>query len=454
MPTIRPKHLVFLILACTTGMMVDHTFAEDTLVEPVALAIVGEDTLTTTELKIQLALMNNRNVEGAPTPSLDPAMVLRRLTQNQLIIQEGYRMGLNEEFIVANQVLEVVRHECMAALLDSVAYSVPKETPDYFEARRLAVKNYIEDLQEKYEATVDSTLLATLDYGSDDQEMQAYLNESQDILAVVPTGKLSVAAFSRIVKFTEFHGLVGKPDAADKRDKVFHEWFAEALLNFQYLAQGMDKDPEMVMLSERWERNLVLEETLGILLQTDFTLSETEIEEYYRSHLEAVTPAPKVKMKSLKVADEAAALAIYDKLLRGTPANWLYSNDPSVVQGPPPFPEEFFRPNQLGLKPENLVVGYIPPPYQVPTGWVVAIISEIENPAPTPLASCRPQIENMMRSEMTEQLMVEILEKLEEVSPVVILPGAETTVLAVIDDFKAKSGAALVGPTQNPNGEG
>lgn len=454
MPTIRPRHLAFLILACTSGMFVDHTFAEDTRVEPVALAIVGEDSLTTTELKIELALMKNRNEAGAPTPNLDPAKVLRRMIQNQLIVQEGYRMGMNEEFVVSNQVLEVVRHECMAALLDSVALSVPRDTPDFYEVRRLAVKGYLEGLKETYQASVDSTLLATLDYGSDDPEMQAYLNESKDTLAVVPTGKLSVAAFSRIVRFSEFHGLIGKPNAAERRDDVLREWFAEALLNYQYQAQGMDKEPAMVQLAERWERNLVLEETLGVLLKTDFDLSEDKVEAYYQAHLDAVTPSPKVKMESLKVADEASAKEVYAKLLRGTPASWLYSNDPAVVQGPPPFPEEFFPPNQLGLKPENLVVGYIPPPYQVPTGWVVAIISEIEDPPPTPLASCRVQIENMMRSEQTENLMVDILDQLEAATPVTVLPGAESEVQIVIEDFMAKGGAVQMGPTADPNGEG
>jgi|GEM_PF-2658834 len=454
MPTLRPRHLALITLACISGMMVDHTLAEETRVEPVPLAIVGEDTLTTTDLKIELAIMKNRNVDNAPLPSLDPAMVLRRMTQNQLIIQEGYRMGLNEEFIVANQVLEVVRHECMAALLDSVAFSVPEETPDYREARRLAVKDYLEDLALKYNASVDSTLLKTLDYGSSDPEMQAYLKESDDILAVVPSGRLSVASFTRNVNFTEFHGLVGKPDAAEKRDDVMREWFAEALLNYQYQAQGMDKDPEVVLLAERWERNIMLEETLQILLQTDDIPSDEEIEAYYLAHLDAVTPAPRVKMKSLKVADEASANAIYDKLLRGTPATWLYSNDPTVVQGPPPFPEEFFPPNQLGLKPANLVVGYIPPPYQVPTGWVVAVISEIEEPEPTPLESCRTQILNMMGSEQTGNTMVEILARLEEVSPIVILPGAESAVAAVIEDFMTKTGAAQAESAKDPNGEG
>ncbi len=398
--------------------------------------------------------MKNRNEQNLTPRSLDPAQVLRRMIQNQLVIQEGYRLGLDKEFTVSNQVLEVVRHECMAALLDSVAFSVPQDTPDYHEARRLAVKNYLTELEEKYEATYDSTLLASLDFGLDDAEMQAYLRDSEDVLAVVPTGKLSVSAFSRIVRFTEFHGLIGKPEAGQRRDEIFHEWFAEALLNYQYQAQGMDRNPEVVLIAERMERTLVLEETLGILLEFDFAPSEEEVEDFYKAHLDAVTPTPRVKMKSIKAADEASALALFDKMLRGTPSSWLYSNDPTVVQGPPPFPEEFFQPSQLGLQPENLVVGYIPKPYQVPTGWVVAIISEIEEPVPAPLADCRNQILSMMKSDQTKQMMVRILERLEEATPVEVFADAEEAVALVIADFEAKGGAIDAEPAANPNGEG
>ena len=60
MRTIRPHHAFLLVLVCTAGLTVDHTLAENTRVEPIPLAVVGEDTLTTTHLKIELAIMKNR----------------------------------------------------------------------------------------------------------------------------------------------------------------------------------------------------------------------------------------------------------------------------------------------------------------------------------------------------------------------------------------------------------
>jgi hypothetical protein len=141
-------------------------------------------------------------------------------------------------------------------------------------------------------------------------------------------------------------------------------------------------------------------------------------------------------------------------MLDGTPVNWLYSNDPTVIQGPPPFPEEFIQPHKLGLKPEVLEIGYIPPPYQVPTGWVVAVIVEMEDPKPQPLESCRNTILAMMKADQTQDLMFDILDRLEQASPVEILDGAEEAVAAVIADFEEKGGAFQDEPTAIPSREG
>ena len=84
------------------------------------IAIVGEDTLTTTDVRIELGLMKQRRQDDGPTMRPEAAQVLRRLVQNRLVIQEGYRMGLQDEFVVANPVKEFVMTRAMAAYLDSL----------------------------------------------------------------------------------------------------------------------------------------------------------------------------------------------------------------------------------------------------------------------------------------------------------------------------------------------
>jgi hypothetical protein len=262
-----------------------------------------------------------------------------------------------------------------------------------------------------------------------------------------------VAGFSRVLRFKEFHGLVGKPNAAQKRDEVFRGWLSEAVLNHQVEVQGMLSQPRFATMASRLERDLVLQETLRVLLEADFAPTDAEVEAYYQEHLAEFTPAPRVKMGSLKVANAEAAAVLRTKILDGTPVTWLKSNDKSVVQGPSPFPEDYFAPHQLGLSQEEVKVGWVPEPYQVPSGWVVAVVTEVEEPLPTPLASCRNELLAGMKAEQTRNLMNDILAQLEAATPVTVLPGAEANVKAVVEDFFARQDAAATDP-QSPAQEG
>lgn len=400
--------------------------------QPRILAFVGTDTLTTTDLKIELNIMRRKGEDKATPVLPDPDQVLRRLIQNRLIVQEGYRMGLNEEFAVQNQVDEAVNARCMGALLDSVALAVPTDTPDLHTARRLAVKNYIDDLKVMHGVKVDTTLLRSLDYASSDSQVQDYLRDSEDILAEVPTGTLTVAGFSRIVRFTAFHGLEGKPDASERRDEIFHEWVAETVTIHEARRRDIRQRPTIQLYERRLERALMLEETLNILLQLDFDPTEQEIEAFYQEHLSDYMSEAKVKMESLKFSTEEDALQARDRLIKGAAMKWIKSNMDGVIQGPDPFPADFFAAGKLGLKPENAVVGHIPDPYGVPGGWVLARISEVRESAPIPLADCRDKLLRHMKSDATNSHMREIVTVLEEAVPVEIKPDAEAIVAEIL----------------------
>jgi hypothetical protein len=423
--------LILLLTAAGTAVSASPADA------PRPFAVVGGDTLTTTDVKIELGLMKHRRTSDGPTLSPEPQQVLRRIIQNRLVVQEGYRMGLQDEFVVANQVQEFVQSRAMGALLDSVAASVPTDVPDYEEARRAAVAAYMAGLRDRYHVSVDSTLLASLDYASDDPEVQRYLREDRTPLAVVPRGTLTVAGFSRVLRFKQYHGLVGKPDAAQRRDKVFEQWLAEAVLAHQLELQGTLDRPPYTVMAERLERDLVLEEALRVLLQFDFAPTEDEVQAFYRENIADFTPGRRVKMASLKVANAEQAETLRGKLLGGTPPEWLRRNDETVVDGPPPFPTDFIEPGKLGLGEADLEVGRVPEPYQVPSGWVVAVVTAVEDPEPTPLAKCRTEVLAGLKARQTQDLMIDIIGRLEDATPIEILPDAEAIVADVIDEFIA-----------------
>jgi hypothetical protein len=404
---------------------------------PVPLAIVGPDTVTTTELNLELGLMQARNADNVAAKFADPKAILERLTQNLLIIQEGYRMGLDQEFAVRNEGNEAVRHECMKALLDSVALSIPSNTAEVHDKRRAAVQRYLAGLARTYNVTVDSTLLASLDYASADPAVQKRLRESTEVLANLIGGrKLTVADFSRELRFQQYHGLVGKPDAAERRDLCLRSYVEEVLANAQMKAQKMDRQPGMVLLRHRMERNSIQEETLRVLLEFEFKPTDGEVSHYYRIHASELPMPSRMKVGSLKVKTKEAASNLRARLAAGTSLRWLAENDKSVVQGPSPFPEIWLRPEEMGLKPADLKLNAVPEPYEVPDGWVVAQISAVEGGQPQPLEQCRDQVLAMMKRDATRDHLVEILARLRAASPVVILPGAEAEVTRAIEEFQ------------------
>ncbi len=414
--------------------------AEDRVAVP--LAIVGPDTLTTDDLQIELALMNARNSENLETKLGEPAPILRRMTQNQLLIQEGYRMGLDQEFAVRNPAAEVVHSECMKALLDSVTATVPDSAPDAQEKRRQASQAYLRGLAKTWGVSVDSTLLATLDYGSKDPAVQKRLHDGQEVLVRLSEGrKLTVADFTRELRFTEFHGLAGRADAKEKRDSILYEYVSRYVTGRQAKAQKLDKTPQMVLLRQRFIRVGMLEEVLKVLTQLDFKPTDAEVSHYYREHVSEVTAPPRVKLNSLKVSNQELANELHDKALKGATVRWLAANDKRVASGPAPFPESWLQPEQVGLKPEDLKAGNVPEPYQVPDGWVLAQIVEVEPGQPLPLDKCRDRILAMMQRDATRQEMIDALARLEAQSPVVILPGAEATVAKAIADLEASAAA-------------
>ena len=453
-------------LAVAACALAAGTVLADNDVRP--LAIVDQDTLTTTDVRIELGLMKQRRTGDGPTMRPDAEQVLRRLIENRLVIQEGYRMGLQDEFVVANQVKEFVMTRAMGAHLDSVAATVPADTPDLHEARRLKVAAYMASLRDMYHVKADSALLASLDYGRDDDAYQQHLREDPSVLAVVPKGTLTVAGFSRILRFKEYHGLIGKPDADRRRDEVFRNWLAEAVLAHHLNQMGTLTRPPYTIMKTRLERDLVLQETLRVLLDFEFAPTEDEVESYYQDHLADYTPELQVKMETVKVASQPLAEALRQKVVDGTPLDWLRKNDPTVIPGPPPFPAEFFPPAKLNVDPASAEIGFVPAPYQVPSGWVVARIIDVQQPVPTPLAECRQEVLGGLKGQQTKELLVGMIAQLKSATPVEVMPDAEQLVAETIDEFiariqaeaeaeaaaEAEANAGSTGPVASPSQEG
>jgi len=320
-------------------------------------------------------------------------------------------------------------------LLDSVALSISADTPELIEARKAAIRSYIDGLLVSNVVSIDSTLLKSLDYGATDPETQKHLLNSNDVLVTFPASTMTVSRFTRVLRFKEFHGLVGKPDAAQRRDKAFSEWITEAVLSHQARKQRLHQIPRIAAAARDLERVLIRQETVKTLLEAPYEPQEDEIRQFYNENVADFTSPMRVKMKSKKLNTETAAEAFRQKLIDGASIEWLGENDPEVVSGNDPVPYEWFAPGKLGLKPEQMEIGHVPDPYGVPGGWVVAIVSEIEQPAPLPLDDCRKKIIPQLKSRHRQDVMADIIVRLEDASRIQILPKAEDVVRGVLEEM-------------------
>lgn len=408
------------------------------ITEVIPLVRVNEDTLTTEDLKVELAIMERALKDKGSVVPIQAEAVLRRLTQNMLIVQEGYRLDLQDDFQVRNEIRSTVNQRSMEAMLDSVALSIPKDQPDFMAKREAAVIAFADGLYSQYEVVVDSTLLQSLDYGSADPQVQKRLRESDEILATVPTGNLRVQSFSRVLAFEEFHGLVGKDDAAETRDRRFKEWLDEVLIRFEAEKRGFTSEKRMVDMAKWLERDLIREKTLAILLDVEFEPSQEEIETYYQANQSLFMDTPRIKMKSAKFGTQEQADAFRAKVLAGGDLDWLKKSDPNVFEGAAPFPYEWYDPAKLDISQEVAVVGYCPEPYGVPGGWVVAIVSEREADSVQPLDKCLGSVMNKMKVRFMREYVAELMRRLEEVSSIEVFPGAESIVERLLAEATAE----------------
>lgn len=430
----RPRDGLLLLLVL--GLPVPLSAALPTLDRD--LAIVADDTVRVSDLRIELDRMKAQRQGDTPLV-LPPAQdVLKRLIENTLIEQEGRRLGLDRSETVRRQVADAVARQGMTTLLDSVAQAVPGQLPAVLEARQAAVRDYIERLKQRFNVKVDTKLLASLDYGSADSLVQQSLRDREDVIAVVPDARLTVRGLTRQIRFTYFHGLQGQPETAAIRDKMCDEWVVERVLARQARLENLAARPASVRFAHLLERDLVREETLNNLLGSPFKPEPKEVEAFYRAHLAQFTPAPRIKVDSALLKDEASARAFHDRLQQGAKFRWLVGRTAEIQPGIRPFPAEWVEPQALGLKPGETTAGQVLEPYEVPGGWAVAVVSEVESVAPSPLATSRDRVLSLMRTQHTRDVLAEALRRLEAATPTRILPDAQALVAGELARLGAK----------------
>lgn len=401
------------------------------------LAIVNGDTVTVGDLDVELLLADRaKDKDTADAPLPQPGDVLQRLVQNELLVQEGRRMGEEQAAMITNQVNDNVRQKAIVAMLDSVAFSVTADSASLKKVRLAAIDDFIDGLMKKYNVVVDSTLLRSLDYGSADSLVQKRLREDDAILARAPTGALRVSGLTRELMFKEFHGLQGRPDADKARDDAFRQWLTEAVLTYESRRLGWEKKPEIRKLARYQERDLTREQAVNMLGTIRFDPDEKEVEDFYRKNIDHLTPPARVKVRSALLENEDAARLFKKRLEQGAELNWLAERTAAVRKDVQAIPTTWLQPGMIGLKPGEAKVGEILDPMEVPGGWVVVQIAEIEKTEPVPLADCRDEVLRRLKAEKISAAVKDGIERLQDSADISLAPDAKQIIAKHLAEWK------------------
>jgi hypothetical protein len=296
-------------------------------------------------------------------------------------------------------------------------------------ARRSALaERYVDSLKARYRVSVDHSLLAGLDYASADPEVQKELQSNPAVLAVLPTGKLTVRGLTRNIRFQYFHGLKDRPDASQIRDRVFEEWVAEGLLSYEARGLGFDREPDILHKATREERRLVREEVLKQVLDVEFKPSEDEVRAFYEANRNDYTPTPRIKVQSVLAKDAETARRLRAEMDEGAGLKWLASRSSRDVDSRPPFPTDWIPVEMVRLDEQRAIEGAAIGPLELPSGWALAKIVDVERVSPAPLETCREQVVLAMKASRLRQAIQAALSRLEGATEIQIQKGAKEIV--------------------------
>ena len=519
------------------------------------LARVDGEPITVRLLDELLSVQKRPEPGTTEIPSLSPEGLLKRLIQNRLLVQEGYRIGAQDRPEVRNQVWDLVRHRAMLALLDSVSADVPAPDPAEFQnllavenvmhrlshilvadeasARALRdslesgasfeglverhsldstfaqaggdlgwardeafipefrdaiaglakgavagpvatpqgwhllkvtderietvgqnekmvdamqdaemrqrvmkrVRNYVQSLREKYGVVVHDDLVATLDFGTADPKEKARLKSSQEPVAVLPWRTLTVSDLDRQILFEHFHGIEGKPNAAEIRDKVIDEWITELLLRHEADALGFDERPEIVAVAERMKREKIRETVINDVLTVDYTPSPEEARAFWSENSRYFMEDPRIRADGVLLTDQASAAAFRRQLEQGARLGWLAKRADGVSDADPMMFRSWLDPTGLVVDIATAKPGQIVGPVAAGELWAVAVITEIEAPKPTPFEECRDKVLALMRVDRSRKTMNRALEQLEAEAEIEIVGGAYDVIAMRLDDW-------------------
>ena len=201
-------------------------------------------------------------------------------------------------------------------------------------AREQAIQRYAATLRKKY-ATIDETLLASLDFEKKDA-MKALSKDTRSLVTLKGGTPITVAELAEGMQRRFFHGVEKAASDPTKKVNAEKKPVLEDVINRRVVplearAQKIQGTRQYQERVARAEDQILFEMYVKRAILPEVKITEAELKAYYDKHKGDYTTPEMIQLESLVFTNRADAQAAFEKLQKGAEWSWLKANAPGRV---------------------------------------------------------------------------------------------------------------------------
>jgi parvulin-like peptidyl-prolyl isomerase len=211
----------------------------------------------------------------------------------------------------------------------------------YKRAQLAAITAYVDELKAKY-ATVNRTLLASVDFDAKTPPFETYLKDPRPVVAIAGEKPITIGDLAGALRKRLFHGVDeagGHGKLNRKKAEILDDLVAKRVVMKEAKRLGLDKKPEYVALRDATESELMFGAFVAKVFAPDIKVSDDEVKAYYKAHLREFTAPDMVRLEALPFDTRVSAEAALAKLRAGSDLAWMRVNAPGR-RDPKTLPED------------------------------------------------------------------------------------------------------------------
>ncbi len=201
-------------------------------------------------------------------------------------------------------------------------------------AQNRAIEDYNRQLTARY-VKLDKELFEKLDFGGSAENFLKLMEDGRVVARVEGDEPVTVSVLAKGIREQYYHGMknaIEQGTINEKKIPVLNDIVFKKVFHVEALAQGIDKTPEFADAVSDYRNSVIFGMFVEKVLRPDITVAPSDLDTYYKDHIDRFTTPGMVKLKSLVFGNASAAQAALDKLKKGTDFGWVKANAEGQVK--------------------------------------------------------------------------------------------------------------------------